>query len=69
MAALAIFLKILPDLVVDEELEADEFALDLEPSTMPESTDEVLERRDRKCLCCSGTTGLVHSAGEASLSG
>ena len=68
MAALAIFLKIFPDLV-DEELEADEFALDLDPITMPESTDEVLERRDRKCLCCSGTTGLVHSAGEASLSG
>ena len=65
MAALAIFLKIFPDLV-DEALEADEFALDLDPITMPESTDEVLERRDRKCLCCSG---LVHSAGEASLSG
>ena len=67
MAALAIFLKMFPDLV-DEELEADEFALDL-ATTMPESTedatDEVLESRDRKCLC--GSTGLRHSAGELTL--
>ena len=63
MAALAIFLRMFPGLV--DELEADEFALDL-ATTIPESiedaTDEVLERRDRKCLC--GSTGLRHSAGE-----
>ena len=66
MAALAIFLKMFPGLV--DELEADEFALDL-ATTIPESiedaTDEVLERRDRKCLC--GSTGLRQSAGELTL--
>ena len=66
MAALAIFLRMFPGRL--DEVEADEFALDL-ATTMPESieeaTDEVLERRDRKCLC--GSTGLKHSAGELTL--
>ena len=66
MAALAIFLSMFPGRL--DEVEADEFALDL-ATTMPESmedaTDEVLESRDRKCLC--GSTGLRHSAGELTL--
>ena len=66
MAALAIFLSMFPGRL--DEVEADEFALDL-ATTMPESmedaTDEVLESRDRKCLW--GSTGLRHSAGELTL--
>ena len=62
MAALAIFLRMFPGRL--DEVEADEFALDL-ATTMPESIEEVLERRDRKCLC--GSTGLKHSAGELTL--
>ena len=66
MAALAIFLRMFPGRL--DEVEADEFALDLAttmPESMEEATDEVLERRDRKCLC--GSTGLRHSAGELTL--
>ena len=54
MAALAILLRMWPDL---EEEEALEFVLDRgRGEAMPESadvTDEVLERRHRKCLACS----------------
>ena len=67
MAALAIFLRMFPGRL--DEVDADEFALDLAttmPESMEEATDEVLERRDRKCLCGS-TTGLRHSAGEPTL--
>ena len=66
MAALAIFLRMFPGRL--DEVEADEFALDL-ATTMPESTEdateEVLERRDRKCL--AGSTGLRRSAGKLTL--
>ena len=54
MAALAILLRMWPDL---EEEEALEFVLDRgRGEAMPESadvTDEVLDRRHRKCLGCS----------------
>ena len=53
MAARAILRRMLAGLL--EEVEAEEFALDRERA-MPESTevtDDVLESRDRKCLCGS----------------
>ena len=63
MAALAIFLRMFPGLL--DELEADLDLATTMPESMEDATDEVLESRDRKCLC--GSTGLGHSAGELTL--